>query len=158
MQHSVQNDTNGPVVHFIAMTIGSIEYLWCQVIWSPANCSLTLTIVENLRSQSEIPDLEAHSFCEEQVSKLQVSVDHLVFMNVLHCLHQLINIESSFHLVESFASLNQIRERLVLADVQHDVDVLLVLKVSVKSNDVFVVERAVDFDLTSKFLASFGPR
>ena len=107
---------------------------------------------------SEIPDLEAHSFCEEQVSKLQVSVDHLVFMNVLHCLHQLINIESSFHLVESFASLNQIRERLVLADVQHDVDVLLVLKVSVKSNDVFVVERAVDFDLTSKFLASFGPR
>ena len=79
-------------------------------------------------------------------------------MDVLHSLDQLVDIESSFHLMQSLSTLNQIGKRLILADVQHDVDVLLVFKVSVKSNNIFVAEGAMDFDFAGKLLAGLGPR
>ena len=50
--------------------------------------------------------------------------------------------------MQALSSLDQVRERLVLADIKHDVDVLLILKVAIKANNVLMVERPVDFDLT----------
>ena len=106
MQHGIENDTDRPEVNFIAVSIGSVEHFWCKIIWSSANCSFTLTLVENLRSKSKISNLESHSLCEEQVSQLQVSMNYLVLMNVLHRLHQLVNVKSSFNLVKPLSTLN----------------------------------------------------
>ena len=117
MQHRVENDADRPEINFIAVTIGCVEHFWCKIIRSSANCSFTLTLVENLRSQSEISNLESHSLCEEQVSQLQVSVNHFVLVDVLHRLYQLVNVKSSFYLVQSLSTLNQIGKRLILADV-----------------------------------------
>ena len=50
MQHSVEDYTDGPEVNFIAVTIRSVENFWSEVVRSPANCSFTLTLIENLRS------------------------------------------------------------------------------------------------------------
>ena len=110
MQHCVENDANGPKVDFIAVTISCIKHFWREIIGSSANCSFTLTLVENLRSKSEISNFQSHSLSEEQISKLQVSVDHLVLVDVLHRLHQLIDVESSFHLMQSLSTLNQVRK------------------------------------------------
>lgn len=50
--------------------------------------------------------------------------------------------------MQSLSTLDQVGERLVRADVKHDVDILLILKVAIKANNVLMVERPVDFDLT----------
>ena len=50
VQHCVEDYTDGPEVNFIAVTIRSVEDFWSEVVRSPANCSFTLTLIENLRS------------------------------------------------------------------------------------------------------------
>ena len=79
-----------------------------------------------------------------------------MLVNIFHSFHQLVDVIPSFDLVQSLSALNQVGERLILADVEHDVHVLLVFKVSVESTDVFVVERTMDFYFTGQLLSSFG--
>ena len=78
-------------------------------------------------------------------------------MRVLDCLHKLVDIVASLDLVEALAALDQIGERPVRADVEHDVDVLLVFEVAVEAHDVLVVHRAVNLDLAGQFLTSLCP-
>ena len=61
MQHSIQNDANGPKIYFIAMAISSIEYLWCKIVWSSTDCPLAFTLIENLSCKSKISDFETHA-------------------------------------------------------------------------------------------------
>ena len=60
--------------------------------------------------------------------------------------------------MQPLSALHLVGERLVLADVEQDVHILLVFEVSVESDDIFVVEGTMDLDFTGKFLASLGPR
>lgn len=59
-------------------------------------------------------------------------------VNVLACLDQLINVVSRFNLVQSFASPDQVRQRLVMTNVKHDVHIFSVFEVPVKANYIFV--------------------
>ena len=68
VEHGVKNDTNGPEVDLVAVTICRVEHFGCEVVRSSANCSLALTIVEHLGSESEIANFEAHTLREEQVA------------------------------------------------------------------------------------------
>ncbi len=156
IKHGVENYSDSPVVDFIAMTTFSIQNLWCQIVWSSTDSSLSLTLEENLSSKSEITNLETHLLCEEKISEFQVSVNNLARVNVFESLAELVNVVASFNLMKSLASLDQVWERLVLANVKHDVDVLLVLEISVKANNVLIVKWSVDLNLTCQLLASFG--
>ena len=84
-------------------------------------------------------------------------MDHLARVNILDSLAQLVDIVSCLNLMESLAALNEIRKRLVLADVQHDVDILTVLKIPIESHYVFIVERSMNLDFTGQLLTSLGP-
>lgn len=66
------------------------------------------------------------------------------------------NVVAGFHLVESLATLDQIRQGLVGADVEHDVDILFVFKVAVEANDVFVGKGTMNFDLTGQLLTGLS--
>ena len=67
-------------------------------------------------------------------------------VDIFHCFDKLIDVVASFYLVESLSTLYKIRERLVLADIKHNVDILLIFEVAVESNNVLIVQRAMDFD------------
>lgn len=45
-----------------------------------------------------------------------------------------------------------------MANVEHDVDVVLVFEVAVEAHDVLVVERAVNLDFAGQLLAGLAPR
>ena len=83
-------------------------------------------------------------------------MDDLAGVHILDCLAQLVDIVSCLDLVESLAALDEVRKRLILADVEHDVDILTVLKIPIESHYVFIVERSMNLDLTGQLLTSLG--
>ena len=84
-------------------------------------------------------------------------MDDFLGVDVLTGLDQLVDVVPRLDLVESLAPAHKVREGLVVADVEHDVDVLLVFEVAVKAHDILVGQRSVDLDLARKLLASLGP-
>ena len=93
---------------------------------------------------------------KEQVSKFEVAMDNLLGVDVLDGLHQLVDVVAGLDLVKLLAALNQVCQGLIGADVEHDVDILLVLEVAIEADDVLVIERSVNLNLTSQLLASLG--
>ena len=83
-------------------------------------------------------------------------MDNLLGVDVLDGLHQLVDVVAGLDLVKLLAALNQVCQGLIGADVEHDVDILLVLEVAIEADDVLVIERSVNLNLTSQLLASLG--
>ena len=110
VQHSVQNDTDGPVVNLIAVATVGLKDLRSQVVGGSADCALLLALVENLGSKTEISHLQLHLVREEQVAKLQVSVDHLTLVDVLHGYDELVDVVAGFNLMQALATLDQVRQ------------------------------------------------
>ena len=156
VEHRVEDHADGPEIHLVAVTISCVKHLWGQIVWCATNCALTLAIVEHLGCKAKVADFQAHAICKEKVPELEISVDHFVRVNILHCFDKLVDVVASLHLVQPLPSLDEIRQRLVLADIEHDVDVLLVLEVAVEPDDVLVVQRAMDLDLAGQLLPCLG--
>ena len=95
---------------------------------------------------------------KEQVSKLEVAMDDFLGVDVLDGLDQLVDVVACLDLVKLFAALNQVCQGLIGADVEHDVHILFVLEVSIEADDVLVIERPVNLNLTREFLACLGSR
>ena len=152
MKHAVEDDANAPYIDFVAVALG-LEDLWSQVVRGSTDSALSFALVENLGGQSEISNLESHMVREEQVSKLEVAVDDLLGVDVLDGLHQLVDVVAGLDLVKLLTAFNQVCQGLIGADVQHDVDILLVFEVSIEADDVLVIERPVNLNLTCQLLA-----
>ena len=157
VEHGVEDDADGPAVNRVAVATVLVENLRGQIVGSAAHGALLLALVEDLGSQAEVAHFEAHSVRKEQVAQLEVSVDDLARVDVLDGVDELRDVVSGLNLMQALASLDKIREGLVGADVEHDVDVLFVFEVAVEADDVLVVERAMDFDLTGELLARLCP-
>ena len=139
------------------MALG-LEDLWSQVVRGSANSALAFALVENLGGKSEISNLECHMVSKEQVSKLEVAMDDFLGVDVLDGLDQLVDVVAGLDLVKLLAALNQVCQGLIGADVEHDVHILFVLEVSIEADDVLVIERPVNLNLTREFLACLGSR
>ena len=85
MEHGIKDDADRPEIHLIAMAIASVKHLGCQIVWSATNGALALSIVKHLSCKSKVADLQAHAIGQEEISKFQISMDHLMRVNVLHC-------------------------------------------------------------------------
>ena len=95
---------------------------------------------------------------KEQVSKLEVAMDDFLGVDVLDGLDQLVDVVACLDLVKLLAALNQVCQGLICADVKHDIHILFVLEVSIEADDVLVIERPVNLNFASKFLACLGSR
>lgn len=54
--------------------------------------------------------------------------------------------------MQALASLDQVRQRLVLANVKHNVNIGLIFEVAIESHHMFIFERAMDLDLAFQLL------
>ena len=122
------------------MTTLRVQNLRGQIVWSTANSALSLALEEDLSSQTEVANFESHLLGQEQISEFEVSVDDLTRMDVLEGLCKLVDVVASLDLVESLTTLDQVRQRLILANVEHDVDIFSVFKVPVESDNKLVIE------------------
>jgi len=77
-------------------------------------------------------------------------------MDILHSFNELVDVVSGFEFVKALASPDQVAKGLIMANVEHDVDVLFVFEVPIEAYNVLVDERAVDLDLTGELLTGFA--
>ena len=112
-QHGVADDSNSPHVYVVGVASVGFENFGCEIVWSSTNCSLLLTCVENLCSKTKISNLQAHAVSQEKISQFEVSVNNFPRMDILDSIDQLENVVASFDLMKAFATLDQVRKRLV---------------------------------------------
>ena len=90
------------------MTTLGIKYFGGQIVWSSANCLLLLTLVEHLSRETKVTDFQLHSFSKEQIAEFQIAMDHFLCVDVFACLDELVDVISSFDLMEAFASADEV--------------------------------------------------
>jgi len=78
-------------------------------------------------------------------------------VHVLDTFDQLVDVVAGFDLVEALTSLDQVRQRLVIADIEQNVDIFFVLEVAVETYDILMVQRSVNLDLTCQLLSCLCP-
>lgn len=81
-----------------------------------------------------------------------------MLMQILQRIHHLKCVALNFEFVKSLAALNKIVKRLILANLEQDIDVLMVLEEVLKLAYKLVLYALVDPDLRHQLLlgASFG--
>ena len=67
-------------------------------------------------------------------------MDHLTGVDILDSLAELIDVVPSLYLVESLTALDEVRQRLILTNIQHDVDIFSILEVAVKAHHILIVQ------------------
>ena len=80
-------------------------------------------------------------------------MDDFVLVNVLHALDELLDVVACFQFVQALPTAHQVTQRLILADIQHDIYVVLVLEVPIEAHNVLMVQGAVNLDLTRQLLS-----
>ena len=80
----VQNDTNGPGVHFEAVAVCSVEeYFWGDVVRRTTDGLLAFAGILYQSSKSEISDFDIHASVQKQVPKFEVTVNDLVSVHIM---------------------------------------------------------------------------
>ena len=148
----VNNDADRPDIDFVRVTLFTLEHLRGDVVRRTADGSLTLTVELELGGETEVTDFYLHLVVEEEVTELQISVNHSMTVQVLHSCTDLVDVALHFEFVESLTTTEQLVERLVLAQLEENVDVLCVLEEVFKTDDVVLVEGAMDFDFGHQLL------
>lgn len=110
---SVDNNSEGPDVDFIGMTRSSLEDLRSDIVWSTANSSLLFSVKIEFCGQTKVSQFDLHLVVEEQVSKLEVSMDDPVGMEVLERIDDLQRVALDLQLVESLPSFQQLVQTVV---------------------------------------------
>ena len=126
----------------------ALKDLWRDIVWCPTNSSLALAIEVNLRSEPEIPHFNLHLFIDKEVAKFQISVNNAVLVQILQSIHDLQCVALHLEFVQSFPALEQVVQRLILANFQQDVNIFRVLEEMLELADVLVLETPVNFDFT----------
>ena len=137
----VQNDTDGPGIHFEAVPVCGIEeYLWGNIVRCTADSLLAFARVLDQGSKPEIPDLDIHASVQEQIPKFKVTVDDLVDMHITASSYELYHEEPDLGVGEATPAAQHIHKRTVGTQLESHVDVLFVFETVVKTNDIWVRE------------------
>jgi hypothetical protein len=98
----VQNDADGPGVHFEAVTVRGVEeYLWSNIIWCATDGLLAFARILDQSSKAEIPDLDIHTGIQKQVSEFEITVNDLVGMHIMASSYDLHHKESDLGVGET---------------------------------------------------------
>ena len=98
----VQDNTDGPGVHFEAVTICSIEeHLRSDIIRCAADGFFAFAGVLDQSSEPEIPDLDIHARIQKQISKFEVTMNDLVGVHIMASPYELYHKESDLGVGEA---------------------------------------------------------
>lgn len=110
----VQDDAQRPDVDLVGVACSAFENFWRDVVGRTANSSLLLSVKIELGGEAKVSQFDLHLIVEEQVSKLEVSVDHAVRVQVLQRVDDLLGVALDLELVQALAPLQKLVHALVL--------------------------------------------
>ena len=129
-----------------------LKYFRCDVVGCATYGSAFLVLEFELGGKTKVACLHLHLVVDEEIAQFQVAMDHAVLVHVLDGLQDLLGVALHLKLTESLAALDLLVEGGVAADLHDYVNVLLVFKEVFELDDVRVVHRAVDSNLTLQLL------
>lgn len=121
-----------------------------DVVGSPANGLLPFSGILDQRSKAEIRDLDVHIGIKKQIPEFQISMDDLVRVHVLACSNELNHEEADLRFRETASSSEHVHEGTRWAEFEGHVHVFSILETVVETNDVGMLEGAVDLDFCPK--------
>ena len=122
------------------MALLSLEHLRGDIVGRTADRALALTIELKLRRQTEVTNLNLHLVVKEEVTELEISMNYTMTVKVFNRGTDLINVTLDFELVEALTTAQQLVQRLVLAQLEENIDVLSILEEVFEADDVVLVE------------------
>lgn len=112
----IDDYSNGPDIDFIRMSLLSLKNFWCNIVWRTADCSLPLSIEFKLSSQTEISNLHFHFVIEEKITKLEISMDDSMTVEILYGCTKLVDIALDFQFMKTLPPSQKLIERLILTE------------------------------------------
>lgn len=100
----------------------------------------------NKGSQTKIPNLDIHVAIEEQISELEIAMDDLVGVHIVAGANDLDEEKTCFGLGVSFSAAEHVHHAPILAKLERHVDVVIVFKTFLKTNDIGMLEGAMELD------------
>ena len=97
-------------------------------------------------SKTEVTNLDVQISIQKQVSKFNISVEDILWVNVGHSRDNLLQEELCLAFAEIASSLDKLRKSLIPAQLHQNVDVLVVFKVVVNRHDALVIQFLLDSD------------
>ena len=85
------------------MALLSFQHLGCDVVGSSANSSLSFSVELKFGCQTEVTYFDFHLVVQEQITKLEISVDHPMGVEVLNGVADLDHIALDLQLGESLS-------------------------------------------------------
>jgi hypothetical protein len=100
-----------------------------------------LPVILKLRGKSKVTNLEVHFSIDQQVAELQVSVDHTVAMQVLHCHDQVVHVEQGLRFAQTptRTAAHILIQCLVWAHLQDNEDIISILEMVMKLDHVLMI-------------------
>ena len=98
-------------------------------------------LVDCMRGPPKVTQFDVHSFqvCYEYIFRLNVSMDHISFLQIQQGIHHLINNVPGFVFAETLLPSQFLVQISVSAILEHHIDVLGVVEVAVETHDVCVI-------------------
>ena len=93
--------------------------------------------------KSEVRELDAHVFVEENIGDLEVTVENSVLVQIGECLDDLLDVVPDLEFGETLTLAEHFEEAAVLAHIQYHVEVGLVLERAVQFQHAGVVQARV---------------
>lgn len=128
------------------MTLFALKDLRGNIVRCTANSTLSFAIKLKFSGETEISDFDLHPIVEEQVTKLQISVNHTVAVQILNGRAYLIQIALYFDLMQALPTTQQLVKCLVLTEFKEDVHVFSIFKEVFEAHNVVVVETAMNLN------------
>lgn len=101
--------------------------------------------------QTKVTNLDGHVVGEEEIAKLEITVDDVLAVDVVHPGAERRHVVACLRLRHRHATLEHVDQRLPAAVLQHDVDIVTILEMFEKLNNILVSQRAMKLDFTRNF-------
>jgi hypothetical protein len=112
-----------------------------NIVWRATNSALLFAIMLKLSGQSKVADLQTRVAIEEEISELEIAMNHTPPMQILQCHYELIQVEHGLGFCQPLAwtLAHKLVQSLVRAYLKDDVDILAVLKVIIEVHYLVVI-------------------
>lgn len=149
----VNDDSQRPNVNLIRMSDLSVKNLRRNVVRCSTNCVFLLSIEFQFSCKTKITKFDFHFFVEEEIAKFKISVDHFVTVQVFECDNDLNDVALHFEFRETLSALDEFIESIVRAQFEQNVNVFVIFKNVLESNNVLMIQTLVDLDFRYQFLS-----
>ena len=112
---SVDDNSKRPDIDLVRVPTLSLKNLRGNIIRSTANRSLLLSVEIEFRCKTKITELYLHLVVQEEISKLKISMNDPMRVQILEGLNDLESVALDFKLMKSLTALEELIHTLILA-------------------------------------------